>query len=384
LLALPALSDMPARAVRGSLGKASSALREHVRSKATARPAVYWMSAPDGEVLYVGKSKRLRTRLLSYFRGTFADDKAARIISVTQQIDWTYVPSEFAALLEEMRRIKQLRPRFNVALKRDARHYAFIKIGGGVAPRLMVVRGPTGDHSAIYYGPFVGAVQLGDSLRELSDVLGLRDCTHDRKMRFSDQRELFALPPRTPGCIRFEIGKCLGPCIAACSAANYSARVSLARAFLEGRNDGPLDALRDDMSASAERLEFERAANLRDKLQRLEHLRAQFERLRFAVEDLSFLYTVPGAEGDDRVYVIRHGVVRDERPKPRTARQRRELRELASALFGSGGPSGGAVPTHEIDELMVVSSWFRNHPAEMKQTRLPTAMALPASPRQLE
>jgi excinuclease ABC subunit C len=361
-----------------------AALRERVRASAADRPGVYRLIGPQGEVLYVGKSKRVRTRLLSYFRCEFPQEKGARLLRESADVEWEYTPNEFAALLRELRLIKSLRPRFNVALKRDARHYAFIKIGGGAAPRLMVVRGPTGDDSAIYYGPFIGAVQLGDSLRELSDVLGLRDCTHDRKMRFSDQRELFALPPRTPGCIRFEIGKCLGPCIAACSAADYSARVALARAFLEGRDDGPLDALRDDMSASADRLEFERAASLRDKLQRLEHLRAQFERLRFAVEDLSFLYTVPGAEGDDRVYVIRHGVVRDERPKPRTARQRRELRELAGALFGSGPPSGGAVPTHEIDELMVVSSWFRNHPAEMKQTRLPTAMARPASPPPLE
>jgi excinuclease ABC subunit C len=288
-------------------------------------------------------------------------------------LDWEYTPNEFAALLRELRLIKQLRPRFNVALKRDARHYAFIKIGGGVAQRLMVVRGPGADDSAIYYGPFLGATQLVESLRELSDVLGLRDCTHDRRMRFSDQGELFTLPPRTPGCIRFEIGRCLGPCIAACASAAYGERINLARAFLEGRDDGPMDRLRDDMTAASVRLEFERAAALRDKLQRLENLREQFERLRFAVEDLSFVYTVRGASGDDRVYVIRHGVVREERSAPRTRRQRRDLQELASAIFG-GTQTGAmrAVPTHEIDELMVVASWFRNHPGEFAATERAT------------
>jgi excinuclease ABC subunit C len=349
-----------------------AALRERVRASVADQPGVYRLIGPGGEVLYVGKSKRVRTRLLSYFRCEYPKEKGARLLREAADLEWEYLPSEFAALLRELRLIKQLRPRFNVALKRDARHYAFIKISGGVASRLLVVRGPGTDDSAVYYGPFLGATQLTESLRELSDVLGLRDCTHDRRMRFSDQGELFTEPPRTPGCIRYEIARCLGPCIAACSAAAYSERVALARAFLEGRDDGPMERLYTEMTMASDRLEFERAGSLRDKLQRLENLRAQFERLRFAVEDLSFIYTVRGEKGQNRAYVIRNGVVRDERPAPRTTRQKRELQDLASAIFG-GGPGGlvHAVPTHEIDELMVVASWFRNNPGEMARTKKP-------------
>jgi excinuclease ABC subunit C len=352
-----------------------AALRDRVRKGAADEPGVYRMIGPEGEVLYVGKSKQVRTRLLSYFRCEFPQDKGARLLREAADLDWEYTPNEFSALLREMRLIKSLRPRFNVALKHDARHYAFIKIAGGVAPRLLVVRGPSGDTAATYYGPFIGAMQLTDALRELADVLGLRDCSHDKRMRFSDQRELFVLPPRTPGCIRYEIGKCLGPCIAACSAGAYGERVELARAFLDGRDDGPLSRLRQEMTESSERLEFERAASLRDKLHRLEHLRTQFERLRFAVDELSFVYTVRGTSGSDRVYVIHHGVVRDERPKPRTASQRRELRDLVSGMFAEPGRGVvRAVPTHEIDELMIVASWFRTHPEEMAHTsRLPTS-----------
>jgi excinuclease ABC subunit C len=351
-----------------------AALRTRVKTNARDTPGIYRMIGPDGEVLYIGKSKRLRTRLLSYFRCDFPEEKGARLLREAADLDWEYVPSEFAALLREMRLIKSHRPRFNVMLKRDARHYAFIKVSGGIAPKLLVVRGPAGDDSAIYYGPFFGAVQLSDSLRELSDVLSLRDCALDQKMYFADQGELFALPARTPGCLRYETHKCLGPCIGACSAAAYNARVAAARAFLEGNDDTPMERVRLDMEAASDRLEFERAASLRDKLQRLERLRAQFERLRFAVEELSFLYTVQGVQGDDRVYVIRRGVVRAERPKPRTAAQRRELHALVGSTFGPEpiGPPG-SVPTHEIDEVLLLSHWFKCFPDELARTTPPTS-----------
>jgi excinuclease ABC subunit C len=361
---------MPARRIHRSLGNGAPALRDHVREHAAARPAVYWMSAVDGEVLYVGKSKKLRARLLSYFRGNFSEDKGARILSVTNRIDWTYVPSEFAALLEEMRRIKQLRPRFNVALKRDDRHYAFIRLTDGRAPRLTVVRGPGRDAHGLYYGPFVGAVRLREAVRELSDVLGLRDCTLDSRMRFADQRELFVLAPRTPGCLRYEIGRCLGPCVAATTADIYMARVRDARAFLEGTGDVPLQQLTRAMQAASEALEFERAASLRDKLGSLTNLRARFDYLRFAVESLSFTYAVPGLDGDDRTYVIHRGRVMRECPSPRDDAEQQALKEIAALAAGASPlrKAAFALPAHEVDELLLISSWFAKNPGEMART----------------
>ena len=86
-----------------------------------------------GEVVYVGKSKRVRTRLLSYFRCAFPEEKGARILREADRIEWEYTPSEFAALLQELRLIKQLRPRFNVAMKRDGRNFCFLKLTRGPA-----------------------------------------------------------------------------------------------------------------------------------------------------------------------------------------------------------------------------------------------------------
>jgi len=342
-------------------------MRADVRARCEDRPGVYRMTSSDGEIVYVGKSKRVRTRLLSYFR-CGPDEKGSRIVREATAIDWEYTPSEFAALLAELRLIKKLRPRFNVAMKRDARHFAFIKVTKGPANKLLVVRG-AGDESAdVYYGPYHGAQRVNDAVRELNDALGLRDCGSDRKMHFADQPELFQLAPRTPGCIRHEIRKCLGPCVGACTVSEYAGRVRMARAFLEGVDDAPLEGLRRDMLASSERMEFERAAALRDKLSRLEALREQFIRFRFAVETLSFLYEVPGHGGDDRVYLIRRGRVRAERPAPKSPTERAELRALADDVFSGVEYDGASVPTHEIDELLLLSSWFRRFPAELERT----------------
>lgn len=335
---------------------------------------MYRMLSADGEIIYVGKSKRVRSRLMSYFRCAWPDDKGARILRQAHAIDWEYTPSEFAALLQELRHIKRWRPRFNVALKRDARHFAFIKLTRGPAPKMMVVRGASGDDALAYYGPFHGASRVEEAVRELSDVLALRDCAADQRMHYADQQELFQLAARTPGCIRFEIRKCLGPCVGGCSAQEYAARVTMARAFLDGLDLGPMEQLRRQMEESSARLEFERAAVLRDKLQRLEALREQFIRFRFAVETLSFVYHVPGHEGDDRVYLIRRGRIRAEHPEPRSAEDRTTLTRLIDEIYRPREHEGAQVPTHEIDELLLLSSWFRRFPTELDRATAPGRM----------
>jgi excinuclease ABC subunit C len=347
----------------GDLG----ALREQVRTSVRDVPGVYQMRSANGEIMYVGKSKKLRTRLLCYFRAPYPEDKAARIVREAVSIEWTYTPSEFAALLEELRRIKRFRPRFNVAMKRDARNYAFVKLTRGRAPRFMVVRGAGADERATYYGPFVGAERLRDALRELSDALGLRDCSLDGRMTFSDQQDLFPLPLRTPGCLRYEIGKCTGPCVGAVREADYNARVREARAFLDGGLTAPMDRLREAMELASERMEFERAGALRDKIHRLEGLREQFGRLRFGVEALTFAYPVKGVEGDDRLYLVRRGRVRAELPFPRSGHELKAARELAAKVRAPDEQTQ-AIPGHEVDELLLLTSWFRTRPQELEKT----------------
>src|SRR5688572_14137836 len=126
-------------------------LRENVRAAAHNRPGVYRMLGPDGQLIYVGKSVQVRSRLMSYFRAD-RGEKAADIINSTQRIEWDYVPSEFASLLMEMNLIRRHRPPYNWEHKHE-RAYCFIKLTREGAPRLLPVNYASDDRS-LYYGPY--------------------------------------------------------------------------------------------------------------------------------------------------------------------------------------------------------------------------------------
>ena len=354
-------------------------MRDRVKADATDRPGVYRMIAAGGEVVYVGKSKRLRSRLLSYFRAEFPADKGARILREAESIEWEYTPSEFSALLLELRHIKSHRPRFNVAMKSDDRNYCFIKISRPPAPKLAVVRGPGHDDASAYYGPFQGTVRVNEAVHELNDVLGLRDCGLDQRMHFADQEDLFQAFVRTPGCIRYEVKKCIGPCVGGCTVDQYDERLGMARDFLDGTDNGPIEYLRSEMELASSQLLYERAATMRDKVHRLEALRQQFNRLHFAVESLSFVYNVPGFEGDDRVYLIRRGRVRAEAAAPRTPPEAAALLELIDSVYTPAELETGRIPTHEIDELLLLSSWFKRFPHELTHTSSGRQLMLPVA-----
>ncbi len=345
-------------------------LHRHVAESAEARPGVYRMMSEEGGVLYVGKSRRVRERLLGYFRQE-RREKGARILRETRAIDWTYTPSEFAALREELRLIKQLRPRFNVMQKRDAGHYAFLRVTPGPAPRLEVARAESGV-DGVYYGPFIGPGLVAEAARELADALGLRDCPDRVQLRFREPGAPVPLGLRAPDCIRHEVGKCLGPCVMACSVVEYDEQVALVHAFLEGRGRGPIERFRREMEVSKGALAYERAALFRDRIVRLEKLKGQLAKVKFGLESLSLVYPVSGVGGDDRVYLIRRGVVRAEAPMPRSTPERLALQARIDHVFAPGDGHRGDVRTHEIEEILLVTAWFRRHPAELAKAWRPT------------
>lgn len=360
------MPDLTKRKLRERL----NALREQVRASAENRPGVYRMIGPSGEVLYVGKSVRVRTRLLSYFRAG-PGEKAAEIMGHTHRLEWDYTPSEFAALIEELRSIKRWRPLYNVEHKRD-RAYGFIKITREAAPRLQLV-GQVAEDQATYYGPFRGRARLRDALRTLSDVLELRDCKSSIPMRFADQIELFGRSD-SPLCMRGDLGRCLAPCAGRCTLAEYLARIDAARRFLEGDADGPLRTLRDRMFAAAERLQFEYAAELRDRAARLEQIRDELVALRGTVDALTFVYVVPGWNGEDRWYVIRRGGIRAELPAPRTEPEYEHAIRRVEAIFAEPESSTASVAPHQVAEILLVARWFRFRPGEAARTIRPEAL----------
>jgi excinuclease ABC subunit C len=344
-------------------------LRADVRAGCENRPGIYWMVGPGDEVLYVGKSVRVRARLLSYFRAP-RNEKAAEIISHTHRIGWEFVPSEFAALLLEMRSIQQWRPPYNVEHRRD-RAFCFVKLTREAAPRLLAVDEVRSD-GAHYFGPFRGREYVRETLREVRDLLELRDCRPGIPMRFADQLDIFA-PEHTPLCLRADVKKCLAPCAGRCTKREYGAQVDLARRFLDGAADAPLGILRERMATAVERLQFEYAASLRDRMHRLQEAIAELRALRGTIEALTFVYAVPGFGGDDRVYIIRRGSIRAERPAPRTPEARAALREEARRILTRPEYDTGTVLPTQVSEILLLARWFRRHPEESARAWHPTA-----------
>lgn len=343
-------------------GHMAVALRDRVRGLAENRPAVYRMLGPNDEVIYVGKSVSVRTRLLSYFRAD-RGEKATEIISHTRRIMWDYVSSEFAALLLEMRLIQRWRPLFNVQHKND-RNFCFIKLTNEAAPRLLTTVQVLND-GAHYYGPFRGRGMVRDVLREVSDVLELRDCSPRVKLRFADQMDLFT-PDETPRCIRGDVQKCLAPCAGRCTRSEYHARVHEARKFLEGDVRKPLTVLNQRMRVAAERLHFEYAAQLRDRAYRLEEARYELIAARSSIEALTFLYHAQGYQGDDRVYAIRRGSIRAEWPAPAGREAMQALQEQARPLLTRRERATSTVSPEQVNEVLLVARWFRTRPAELE------------------
>lgn len=340
-------------------------LRRRVKAQAEPRPAIYRMLDASGRVLYVGKAKGLRSRLLSYFLASYPDDKGARILHAASDITWDYVPSEFAAHLAELREIRKWRPPYNVQMNRR-RVAVFVSLSGGPAPKLASTATPSKE-GIRYYGPLPSQGRTAEAIRVLNDLLGLRDCADRMPMLFAEQGDLFGAP-RQAACPRYDFGLCSGPCAGLVTAGGYSARVAAAAAFLEGRAIAPVDRVIDEMMASAERGEFEAAARWRGRFEALEWFLGATTRARAAVELLTFVYRDPGTHGDDRAYLIRRGLVRACYPWPATPIEREAFQGVVATDLASDDRVVGPLPSGTIDEMLLVMSWFRRHPEALRRT----------------
>ena len=346
----------------------TSALREHVCTHAENRPGIYQMLGADGHPLYVGKSVRVRTRLLSYFRAP-AGDKAANLIRETGRIRWEYIPNEFSALVREMKLIQRWQPRFNVQHKRK-RAYAFVKLTRELAPRILPVSRVIADGS-LYFGPFPAVGQVGSTVREVAHAVGLRDCPGPTPVFFDDQLEIFG-GGRAPLCMREELGTCLAPCCGGSTGDAYRRQVDVARRFLEGKTREPLVGLERRMAEAVDRLDFEYAGVLRDRIERLQAFQDRLAAFRGRVESLTFLYRVPGFAGDDRIYLIRRGRIQRDYVYPKSKRDRSRVSKAVEKVYLSTDRGPAALRPHEAAEILLVARWFELRPKELRRTVTPT------------
>jgi excinuclease ABC subunit C len=227
-----------------------------------ARPGVYRMLDAQGEILYVGKARNLKSRVGSYFQASNVHPKVQALVAKTASMEVTITNSDTEALLLEYNLIKKHRPRFNVVL-RDDKSFPYLHFETEHEfPRLTFYRGSRKEPGR-YFGPYPSAGAVRETLQQLQKLFRLRNC----------EDTYFA--NRSRPCLQYQIQRCTAPCVGLISKENYARDVSAAIKVLEGRNDEVYQDLGRRMEAAAERLHFEEAAQLRDQLAKLKAVQAQ-------------------------------------------------------------------------------------------------------------
>ena len=223
-------------------------------------PGVYIMKDASGGVIYVGKSKKLKNRVTSYFTGNNHTPKTAKMVSLVEDFDYILCKTEIEALTLENVLIKKHMPKYNIRLK-DSKSYPYIKVTNEEYPRLYVTRDRRSDR-AKYYGPYQSSSGAYTALDAVMKVFALPSC----KLSFPGD-----IGKRRP-CIYKDIGRCIAPCTGKVSSEDYRARIKAAERVLDGNVTEAKEQLRLDMESAAELMEFERAAAIRDSIAALDKL----------------------------------------------------------------------------------------------------------------
>ena len=256
------------------------AVSDSVASKLPHLPetaGVYLFKDAAGTVLYVGKAKRLRSRVRSYFLVDHLETsvKTHALVRQVADVETIVVPSEAHALILEANLIKEYRPRFNIAL-RDDKSYPYIKVTVQEPfPRVYVTRRLV-DDGARYFGPYTDVGAMRRALNVVKRIFTVRSCSYDMP------REM---PPRP--CLDHAIGRCKAPCVFLQTQEEYRAMIDEVVAFLDGRAHEVVRRVRERMDEAARHLDFERAAELRDVLRHLERM-----------EEPTVVVTVGGGDRD--------------------------------------------------------------------------------------
>jgi excinuclease ABC subunit C len=222
-------------------------------------PGVYLWKDAAGKVLYVGKAKRLRSRVRSYVANDHRESvKTYALMQQVQALDTIVVGTEAHALVLEANLIKEYKPRFNIAL-RDDKSYPFIKVTiQEPFPRVWVTRRLLND-GARYFGPYTDVGAMRRSLDVVKRLFTVRSCNYDMPAQM----------PERP-CLDYHIGRCKAPCILAQTQGEYAAMIDEVLEFLSGRPEEVVRKVKERMALAAESLDFERAAQLRDVLAHLD------------------------------------------------------------------------------------------------------------------
>lgn len=309
-----------------------------------ARPGVYLFKGADGQVLYVGKAKSLRSRVRSYFLAGNSDERPflPRLVQEVEDLETIVVGTEKEAAILENSLIKEKQPRYNVKL-RDDKEFLTLRLDPSRPwPRLDLVRRPARDR-ARYFGPYHSATSARRTLHLVNKHFQLRTCS-DRELQ-----------SRSRPCLQYQIKRCAGPCVYEVDEQWYAEQVTRVTWFLEGRHDELTKQLRERMAEHASALQFEQAAACRDQLQAVENLRSEQRVVAVADSD------------QDVVGIYREG----------------DLVELSLLAVRSGrvvSVSSYSVPRVEADEQELVAAFLREQYRGETPSLVPDEILVPSLP----
>lgn len=266
-----------------------------------ASPGVYVMRDATGDVIYVGKAKQLRTRVRSYFGSSRSlEPKPRALAAQVHAIDHVATRSEAEALLLEATLVKRHQPTYNVRLKDDKR-YPYLKVDvQSPWPRVTITR-RVEDDGARYFGPYASAGSVRRTLDVVKKLFPWRSCT----------KVITGTDPRP--CLDYYIKRCIAPCTGYCSADEYAEVIRQTVLFLEGRSSEVLAQLSTEMADAAEKLQFERAARIRDQIESIERVTGERRQMATttALDADVFALARDGDEACVQVFFARGTVIAD-------------------------------------------------------------------------
>jgi excinuclease ABC subunit C len=257
----PIAEAPPARRRRApDLARGVALIRSHLRTLPD-RPGVYRMLNAEGDALYVGKARSLKKRVANYTLPAKLPVRLQRMVAETEAMEFVTTHTEVEALLLESNLIKRLMPRYNVLL-RDDKSFPHIMISRAHPyPALVKHRGAR-DDQAVYFGPFASAGAVGRTITALQRAFLLRNCADT------------VFSTRTRPCLQYQIKRCTAPCVGKVEEAAYGEQVAQAEAFLRGKSREVQDRFAQAMGEAAEALDYESAAQWRDRLRALAAVQA--------------------------------------------------------------------------------------------------------------
>ena len=254
-------------------------LRQKIKS-VSHRSGVYRMLDENGTVLYVGKAKNLKNRLMNYTQTDRLSDRIRQMVSRVADLIVIETAGETEAFLLENDLIKKFKPFYNILLK-DDKSYPYIVITDDDVPRLVRYRGERGKKGT-YFGPFASGLAVRQTISELQKIFGLRTCNNA------------SFYNRTRPCLLYQIKRCSGPCCNCISKKEYLNNVQSAKAFMRGETTNIQQALRLRMEELSAACRYEEAAMVRDKILALNHIQDTDSAAVIKQTDFVAVYTSQG------------------------------------------------------------------------------------------